>query len=121
MEHEKKPLPLSPALTNLLALTEEGLGQLVEPFGWPRYRTGQTLRWLYQRRAHSIAQMTDLSRKDREQLAKIATIQRTEDCTVLESTDGTRKLLLTLDDGLCIVKRSSAATADAGPYFNAIK
>ncbi|MEK7235253.1 MAG: 23S rRNA (adenine(2503)-C(2))-methyltransferase RlmN, partial [Nitrospirota bacterium] len=90
MQHEKNALPSSPAPTNLLALTEEGLGQLIQQFGWPRYRTGQMLRWLYQRRARSIAQMTDLSQKDREQLAEVATISRTQDCTVLESTDGTR-------------------------------
>ncbi len=102
MRYEQNILPSSPVLTNLLALTEEGLGRFVKEFGWPRYRTGQILRWLYQQRARSIAQMTDLSQKDREQLAEIATIQRTQDCTVLESTDGTRKLLLTLDDGLRI-------------------
>ena len=102
MRHEQNVLPLSPAPTNLLAHTEEGLGRLIQQLGWPRYRTGQILRWLYQRRARRIAQMTDLSQKDREQLAEVATIQRTQDCTVLKSTDGTRKFLLTLDDGLRI-------------------
>ena len=78
------------------------MAALVHGFGWPGYRTGQILRWLYQRRARTIGQMTDLSQKDREQLSEIATIRRTEDCAVLESADGTRKLLLTLDDGLRI-------------------
>lgn len=102
MPHENKTLPASPVTANLLALTEEGVGQLVQQFEWPRYRTSQILRWLYQRRARAIAQMTDLSQKDREQLAATATIARTEHCTVLTSTDGTRKLLLTLNDGLRI-------------------
>jgi 23S rRNA (adenine2503-C2)-methyltransferase len=102
MRYEQNILPSSPVLTNLLALTEEGLGRFVKEFGWPHYRTVQILRWLYQQRARGIAQMTDLPQKDRERLAEIATIQRTQDCTVLESTDGTRKLLLTLDDGLRI-------------------
>ena len=88
--------------TNLLSLTEPQMAALVCGFGWPGYRTGQILRWLYQRRVHTIKQMTDLSQNDREKLAEVATIQRTHDCTVLESTDGTRKLLLTLDDGLRI-------------------
>jgi 23S rRNA (adenine2503-C2)-methyltransferase len=88
--------------TNLLSLAEPQMTTLVRGFGWPSYRTGQILRWLYQRRAHTIAQMTDLSQKDREKLAEVATIRRTQDCTILESTDGTRKLLLTLDDGLRI-------------------
>lgn len=88
--------------TNLLSLTEAQMAALVHGFGWSSYRTGQILRWLYQRRARTIAQMTDLSQKDRDKLSEIATIQRTYDCTVLESTDGTRKLLLTLDDGFRI-------------------
>ena len=102
MQFENHALPSSPAPTNLLSLTEEGLSRLLQPFGWPRYRTGQILRWLYQRRTRSIAQMTDLSQNDREQLAEVATISRTQDCTVLESTDHTRKLLMTLDDALRI-------------------
>jgi len=88
--------------TNLLSLTEPQMATLVRGFGWPGYRTGQILRWLYQRRARAIAQMTDLSQSDREKLTAVATIQRTENCTVLRSSDGTRKLLLTLDDGLRI-------------------
>ena len=102
MLHEKDALPSHTVPTNLLALDQEGMSRLVQQFGWPRYRTGQILRWLYQRRAHSITQMTDLSRKDRERLAEVATISRTQDCTVLESTDGTRKFLLTLNDELRI-------------------
>ncbi len=88
--------------TNLLSLTETQMATLVRGFGWPGYRTGQILRWLYQHRARSIAQMTDLSQNDREKLATVATIPRTQNCTVLQSSDGTRKLLLTLDDGLRI-------------------
>ena len=88
--------------TNLLSLTEPQMATLVRGFGWPGYRTGQILRWMYQRRARAIAQMTDLSQSDREKLTAVATIQRTENCTVLRSSDGTRKLLLTLDDGLRI-------------------
>ena len=75
MRYEQNILPSRPVPTNLLALTEEGLGRFVQQFGWPRYRTGQILRWLYQQRVRSIAQMTDLSQKDREQLAEIATIR----------------------------------------------
>ena len=87
---------------NLLVLTEPQMTTLVRGLDWPSYRTGQILRWLYQRRAHNIAQMTDLSQKDREQLAEVATILRMQNCTVLKSADGTRKLLLTLNDGLRI-------------------
>ena len=95
-------MPQPSALANLLGLTEPHMVKLVQAQGWPAYRTGQILRWLYQRRARTIAQMTDLSAHDRLTLAQIATIQRSTRCTVLQSQDGTRKLLLTLDDGLAI-------------------
>jgi 23S rRNA (adenine2503-C2)-methyltransferase len=85
-----------------LALDEEGLGRLVHQFGWPRYRAGQILRWLYQRRATGINQMTDLGQSERTTLASHATIQRTASCTVFRSTDHTRKLILMLSDGLTV-------------------
>ena len=102
MRHEKNALPSRTALTNLLALDEEGMSRLVEQFGWPRYRTGQILRWLYQRRAQDIYQMTDLGQADRTALALQATIQRAARCTVFQSVDHTRKLVLTLNDGLTV-------------------
>jgi 23S rRNA (adenine2503-C2)-methyltransferase len=85
---------------NLLAIDEEGLTRLVKQFGWPPYRTGQILRWLYRRRARAITQMTDLSQADRVKLANQATIRRSEDIAVFRSSDQTRKFVLTLDDGL---------------------
>ena len=102
MRHEKGALPSRTAPTNLLALDEEGMGRLVQQFGWPRYRTGQILRWLYQRRAQDIYQMTDLGQADRTALALQATIQRAARCTVFQSVDHTRKLVLTLNDGLTV-------------------
>ena len=102
MRQEKDALPSRTAPTNLLALDEEGLGRLVHQFGWPRYRAGQILRWLYQRRATDINQMTDLGQLERTALASHATIQRTADCTIFRSIDHTRKLILVLSDGLTV-------------------
>ncbi len=84
---------------NLLALQEPGMARLAKQMSWPGYRAIQVLRWLYQRRIRTIAQMTDLSKKDRDELARIAVIPRAQECTALHSADGTRKLLLTLEDG----------------------
>ena len=102
MGHEKGALPSRTAPTNLLALDEEGMGRLVQQFGWPRYRTGQILRWLYQRRAKDINQMTDLGQAERTALASRATIPRAAGCTVFRSIDHTQKLVLTLNDGLTV-------------------
>ncbi|MCP9447363.1 MAG: 23S rRNA (adenine(2503)-C(2))-methyltransferase RlmN, partial [Nitrospira sp.] len=90
------------SLINLLALTEPQMAELVQRLGWPAYRAKQILRWLYRRRTREIGDMTDLSIQDRSTLAEIAIIRRAARCTVLPSGDGTRKLLLTLDDGLTI-------------------
>ena len=86
----------------LLTLTEPEMASFIRAQGWPGYRATQILRWLYQRRAQTIAAMTDLSLRDRATLAECARIGRATRCTVLESQDGTRKLLLTLDDGMTI-------------------
>lgn len=87
---------------NLLTLTESQIRQFVRTLGWPAYRAGQILRWLYQRRARTIAEMTDLSARDRLRLAELATISRAASRTVLTSQDGTRKFLLELHDGMTI-------------------
>jgi 23S rRNA (adenine2503-C2)-methyltransferase len=94
--------PQKRAPINLLALDEEGMGRLVRQFGWPRYRTGQILRWLYQHRTTDIERMTDLGQSERTALASQATIQRAAGCTIFRSIDHTRKLVLTLSDGLIV-------------------
>ena len=82
MEYENN-VPLAGAIPlNLLALDEKGMGRLVQQFGWPRYRTGQIMRWLYQRRAKDIHQMTDLGQEERTALASMATIPRAATCRV---------------------------------------
>ena len=87
---------------NLLTLTEPQALQLVRTLGWPDYRAGQILRWVYQRRTRAISDMTDVSARDRLKLSELATISRATHCTVLTSEDGTRKLLLTLQDGMMV-------------------
>lgn len=87
---------------NLLTLTEDQMITFIRGQGWPDYRASQILRWLYRRRVRAIDHMTDLSSHDRSALTAIAAIGRSPHCTVLPSHDGTRKLLLTLDDGMTI-------------------
>jgi 23S rRNA (adenine2503-C2)-methyltransferase len=89
-----------PTAINLLALDESETAALVARLGWPSYRARQILRWLYQRRVRTIAEMTDLSHADRARLASEARIGRALGCTVFRSADGTRKLILRLEDEL---------------------
>lgn len=88
--------------TNLLALDEPALEQFVNDLGWPKFRARQILRWLYQERVRDIERMTDLSKTERACLAAIVSIDRLSDCEVRHSSDGTRKFLLRLEDGLVI-------------------
>ena len=95
-------MPPPGTVTTLLGLTEPQMMKFVRAQGWPDYRARQILRWIYQRRLRTITDMTDLPLHDRMTLSESATIGRSAHVTVLPSQDGTRKLLLTLDDGLSI-------------------
>ena len=85
--------------TNLLALTESGMAAFVAPLGWPAFRTQQILRWLYQERVHTFAEMTNLSQRDRAHLTDCCTTGRTSNVQIFSSQDGTKKFVLTLADG----------------------
>lgn len=86
--------------TNLLALNEAELTAFVGRLGWPTYRASQILRWLYQGRVRTFADMTNLSQKERDYLAADCRIERTTDVRIFSSHDGTRKFVLTLVDDL---------------------
>lgn len=98
MRSSDASLPKTPR--NLLSLNEPELARLIKEFGWPAYRTGQILRWLYRRRARTISQMTDLSEIDRSRLASESILGRATRCTVFCSADRTKKLVIALEDGL---------------------
>ncbi|NGZ01748.1 MAG: 23S rRNA (adenine(2503)-C(2))-methyltransferase RlmN [Nitrospira sp. WS238] len=86
----------------LLAFTESQMLKFVRAQGWPDYRARQILRWLYQRRARMLSDMTDLPLPIRSMLSQATTVGRSSPATVLSSQDGTRKVLFTLDDGMTI-------------------
>ena len=86
----------------LLSLTSDEVARLAHDLGWPRHRATQLLRWLYRKRAHSIDEMTDLSRDDRFRLGALAGIDRLSCHSIVESSDGTKKFLARLNDGLMV-------------------
>ena len=90
------------ARINLFTLSAETAKTLVQDLGWPAHRTQQILRWLYHKRAHEIDQMTDLSQDERSELALLAEITRLHCDQVLKSTDGTKKFVVRLEDGLLV-------------------
>lgn len=96
---------------NLLSLTLPAAQRFIETLGWPRYRASQMFRWLYCKRTRAIEQMTDFSQAERAQLQQLAQITRFEDVQILRSSDGTRKFLAHLEDGLVV---ESVLISDAG-------
>ena len=101
MGHEKGALPSRTAPTNLLALDEEGMGRLVQQLDGPatepvRFYAGLST-------SSQRHQPDDGPRPSGANGAgSRATIPRAAGCTVFRSIDHTRKLVLTLNDGLTV-------------------
>lgn len=94
---------MAPHRQNVLGLTQAELSDFVVSLGEPRYRGTQLFRWLYQRRAASFEEMTDLTRSLRATLAGRAEIRTPATAARrISSADGTTKFLFALDDGLRI-------------------
>ncbi len=85
--------------TNLSALSHTEMANFVQGLGWPRYRTIQILKWLYQQRVTEIGAMTTLSKNDRVRLEQVATVERGASHPPRVSVDGTQKFLGILGDG----------------------
>ncbi len=100
-DRRTSPSPSSPP-RNLFHLDPKATERLVQDLGWPRYRAHQILRWLYRGRVGDIEQMTDLSKAERSRLKTVAVVGRSPHCRILRSEDGTRKFLISLEDGLLV-------------------
>ncbi|TFG65106.1 MAG: 23S rRNA (adenine(2503)-C(2))-methyltransferase RlmN [Nitrospirales bacterium] len=95
-------MKMNKPLVNLLALTVQEVGQLVQELGWHRYRTHQILQWLYQHRVLAIEGMTNLSKVDRERLQQVATVHHDQEISRQIARDGTEKFLWRLIDDLAV-------------------
>jgi 23S rRNA (adenine2503-C2)-methyltransferase len=91
-----------PALVDLLTLSFAEMGSFLAALRWPRYRTAQVLRWLYQRGVTDLDAMTDLSKRERAQLAERAVICSLNATESRRAEDGTLKFIFSLADGTSI-------------------
>lgn len=89
----------NPPRTDLKNLTLPALEQFLQGKGKERYRATQIFKWLYQKDAHSFAEMSNISKVLREELEQTAWISRLEPEVVEIGNDGTRKYLFRLSDG----------------------
>jgi 23S rRNA (adenine2503-C2)-methyltransferase len=83
-------------------LTLDELTGFVTGLGEPRFRAAQLFQWVHARGATSFDAMTDLSRDLRTKLADVATLEPLRVDEVQLSSDGTRKLRLTVREGAAI-------------------
>jgi 23S rRNA (adenine2503-C2)-methyltransferase len=89
-------------LPNLLDFTLEEMEEFISSLGKEKFRARQIMKWLHQSGSVSFEDMTTLSRDFRARLSKLVRISRPQIVKILTSTDGTKKALLRLEDGLFI-------------------
>jgi 23S rRNA (adenine2503-C2)-methyltransferase len=90
------------ARPDLRSLPQEHLAALVASLGERPFRTRQLLRWLHQKGAASLDEMTDLPRPFREALAGATTLTTLSVATEQRSVDGTIKWTFRTHDGKLI-------------------
>src|SRR5277367_1061339 len=83
---------------NLLGLPRQELETFVaERLGAKPFRARQLMKWIYRRGAADFSAMSDLAQSFRAQLAEVAEIAVPHIVTEQESSDGTRKWMLRMD------------------------
>jgi 23S rRNA (adenine2503-C2)-methyltransferase len=82
------------ARQHLLNLTPDELTQRLAALDMPRFRTQQIHEWIFQKRAASFDQMTNISKPERQLLAAQFDIFTSTLRRDLTAADGTRKILL---------------------------
>jgi 23S rRNA (adenine2503-C2)-methyltransferase len=103
---------------DLLSLNLHQLGEFMADLGEKRFRTGQVYKWLHQRGARSLDEMTDLKKELRGRMAEQAALRSPSITQVQKSADGTCKFQLETFDGHLI---ESVFIPDAsGPGRNAL-
>jgi 23S rRNA (adenine2503-C2)-methyltransferase len=84
---------------DLKNLSPSELLDFLGSFGKERYRSIQILRWLYQEGVQSFDEMTNLSKRLRQELSQVSFLSALRPLCIEQATDGTRKFLFQLEDG----------------------
>ena len=90
------------AKTNLLGMSQDMLEQYFAERGEKPFRARQVMQWIYQRNVLDFDEMTDLSKKLREQLVKDTEIVLPTVQARFDSKDGTVKWLFATDCGQAV-------------------
>ena len=95
----KTPFSPNDLRPHFLDLTDDQLRSWLVEQGYPPFRLKQILGWLYERRAESFDELSDLPKKLRQQLTDSFRLWTASINAHQRSEDGTEKLLLDLADG----------------------
>ena len=87
-------------MKSLLEYDKVGFEKLVVDVGIPKFRAGQLLQWVYQKRVADFDQMTNLSKDLRAKLAEGYQVRTAEIVDEVVCKDGTRKFLIKWPDGV---------------------
>ncbi len=77
----------------LLGLNLEQLNEITDNLGLPAFNAKEIAKWIYQRKATHIDQMTNIAAKARQKLSETYCIGLKDPENVSESADGTKKYL----------------------------
>ena len=94
IESNTKQPPAASAKRHLLDLTTAQLKEWLAEIGQPAFRAKQIQNWVFHRRVHDFAQMSDLPQKLREHLAEAFDVFIASEAHVVTSSDGTDKILV---------------------------
>lgn len=89
-------------MKNLSGLTLKEIEQITDELGATKFRARQIHNWIYLKSVKEIDEMTDLSKKFRDELKTIAQVTNIKIKVKQVSTDGTIKYLLEFPDGECV-------------------
>ncbi len=88
--------------TPLTGRSAAEISRLVAPLVDRPFRTRQVALWILQRNARSFGEMTDLPKELRLRLAEHFTLAEPRVLDIVQSSDGSRKYLLELEDGTTV-------------------
>lgn len=89
-------------MKNLSGLTLKEIEQITDELGATKFRARQIHNWIYLKSVEEIDEMTDLSKKFRDELKTVAQVTNIKIKVKQVSTDGTIKYLLEFPDGECV-------------------
>src|SRR5262249_47615104 len=88
----------APPPVSVFGLTPAELDAAVSEWGWPRFRAQQVRDWVYGKLVTDPARMTNLAKRDQDEIRVRATFATSVVTAHQASSDGTQKILLTWPD-----------------------